>query len=61
MANKYRIIKISSEYTPTYYELQKRVLFFFWEAIDTSRSIEALKNYIKYDQDKEIKEVVYSE
>lgn len=61
MTNKYRIIKISSEYTPTYYELQKRVLFFFWDTIDTSSSIEALKNYIKYDQDREVKEVVYSE
>ena len=61
MTKKYRIIKISSKYSATYYELQKRVLFFFWEAIDTSHSIEPLKNYIKHDQDKEVKEVVYSE
>jgi hypothetical protein len=61
MRKKYRIRKVSSKYSTTYYELQERIWFFFWDTIDTSNSIESLKNYIKHEQDKEVKEVVYSE
>lgn len=61
MVKKYRIRKVSSKYSTTYYELQERIWFFFWDTIDTSNSIESLKNYIQHEQDKEVKEVVYSE
>lgn len=61
MRKKYRIRKVSSKYSTIYYELQERIWFFFWDTIDTSNSIESLKNYIKHEQDKEVKEVVYSE